>query len=112
MRSAEQVQLRDIWLQICLLIRKGTRVYVHDSVADAFIEAYTREYKGLVKFGPADGKATTQGPLADSIQFETVTKFVEEAKASGAKLNMGGKRVGNEVRRHLWDLEESVLILL
>ena len=39
--------------------------------------------------------ATTQGPLADEIQFNNVMKFIEIGKTEG-KLAFGGKRSGTK----------------
>lgn len=65
-------------------------------MADKFTEAYLQAYKDLVVHGPANETQTTQGPVADAVQFETVMKFIEEAKAGKAELKMGGNRVGDK----------------
>jgi aldehyde dehydrogenase (NAD+) len=78
--------------QICAA---QSRVFVQKSVKDKFVQLYTKAWKDMVTHGdPADSK-TSQGPVADTIQFETVMKFIEEAKQH-ATVAMGGNRVGEK----------------
>ena len=72
--------------QICMA---NSRIYVHDSVADRFVELFKARYASLVPGDPTDPK-TTQGPQADEAQHKTVMSYIEEGKRDGSLLR-GGK---------------------
>ena len=68
------------------------RVYVHESVADKFIEKVTAAMKNT-KFGnPLTEPDIDMGPLVSKQQLELVEAAVKQAVADGAKLILGGKR--------------------
>lgn len=69
------------------------RVYVERPVADAFIEACTKEASRLRVGDPLD-ENTDIGPLSNRQQLKTVVAHVEDAVNKGAKLLIGGKRRG------------------
>lgn len=59
------------------------------------MKLYEKEWTRLVKHGnPLDGE-TTQGPLADEVQFRRVMEFIEVGKREG-KLAFGGERSGSK----------------
>ena len=72
--------------QICTSVE---RIYVVESVAEAFLEALVRRAQALV-MGPGSAEHTQLGPLVDARLRETVHGQVEEAVASGAELLTGG----------------------
>jgi len=78
--------------QICAA---QSRVYVHKSVADDFIARYTKEWQDQVKYGDSTYLQASNGPLADSMQYETVMKFIDEAKKI-SEPKIGGKRAGEK----------------
>ena len=69
------------------------RVYVEESVADAFVERLARVASRL---RVADGKAgfSDLGPLQNPAQLAIVEKHVEEAVKLGAVVKAGGARTG------------------
>lgn len=72
--------------QTCCAVK---RLYVHDSVHDEVVEAlaaYARE----VQLGEGVNEDSRLGPLQNRRQYDIVSGLVEEAKASGAKVVMGG----------------------
>ena len=73
--------------QICTSVE---RIYVHRSVADAFLDALVARAEGLV-VGPGTDPATTMGPLVDRRQREVVHAHVAEAVAQGALARTGGE---------------------
>lgn len=68
------------------------RVYVQESVADAFIEKVTALMKAA-RFGdPLKDESVDYGPMVSKNQLESVEADVKEAVSAGAKVRCGGKR--------------------
>ncbi|MFJ8309133.1 MULTISPECIES: succinic semialdehyde dehydrogenase [unclassified Streptomyces] len=72
--------------QLCISIE---RLYVHESVADAFLERFAARTKAM-RLGRSLAYGADMGSLVGERQLETVTRHVEEAVAKGAKLIAGG----------------------
>ncbi len=66
------------------------RVYVHESVADEYIEGVVRETKRLTVGDPTDWQ-TEIGPMTSIDQADIVEELVADAVKSGAKKVTGGK---------------------
>ncbi len=73
--------------QVCLA---GTRLLVHDTIADSFLDEFRAAASKLVVGDPRDD-ATNVGPLIHPEHFRSVAGFVERALADGAKAEVGGK---------------------
>lgn len=73
--------------QVCLA---GTRLLVHDAVAEDFI-ARMKQVVGRLKVGDPREAATEIGPLIHPRQFDKVTGFVERARGRGAGILWGGR---------------------
>jgi acyl-CoA reductase-like NAD-dependent aldehyde dehydrogenase len=73
--------------QICTSVE---RIYVVESVADAFVDALGRRAREL-RVGPGVDLATQLGPLVDARMREAVHEQVTEAVAAGAELLAGGE---------------------
>ena len=67
------------------------RIYVHESVHDAFVEAFVREVKTYVMGDPLDER-TYIGPLTRSAQVAVLEAQVADALERGATLHVGGHR--------------------
>ena len=67
----------------------ATRIYVHDTVRDAFMERLLHKVDRLVVGDPMD-EVTNLGPLVSFQQRERVHGFVERALAAGAAAECGG----------------------
>jgi succinate-semialdehyde dehydrogenase/glutarate-semialdehyde dehydrogenase len=65
------------------------RIYVHESVADPFIEALVQRAESIVVGNGLD-PGTEMGPLIDAAQREIVHRHVSEAVKAGAELRAGG----------------------
>jgi 5-carboxymethyl-2-hydroxymuconic-semialdehyde dehydrogenase len=76
--------------QVCLA---GTRLLVHQQVAERFTALLRANVRQLVVGDPRD-EATEVGPLIHPRQVERVLGFIERARASGAELLWGGGRHG------------------
>jgi phenylacetaldehyde dehydrogenase len=48
-----------------------------------------------IKVGPGLDPSTEMGPLVSDEQFSRVTGYIEDGRQSGAKIAVGGDRVGN-----------------
>ena len=68
------------------------RIYVHESVHDAFVEAFVAEVKGF-KLGDPMDETTYIGPLTRAPQLAVLAEQVADAQARGATLRTGGHRV-------------------
>ncbi|WP_431950386.1 succinic semialdehyde dehydrogenase [Actinacidiphila sp. bgisy167] len=73
--------------QLCISIE---RLFVHASVADAFLERFTARTRAL-RLGTALAYGAGMGSLAGERQLETVTRHVADAVAKGATVLTGGK---------------------
>ncbi|MFF3401820.1 succinic semialdehyde dehydrogenase [Streptomyces sp. NPDC002659] len=72
--------------QLCISIE---RLYVHESIADAFLERFAARTKAM-RLGNSLAYGADMGSLVGERQMETVTRHVEEAVAKGATLVAGG----------------------
>ena len=72
----------------------GSRLYVHKSVYDRVV-AGVANIAGKIKVGPGLDPSTEMGPLVSDEQFARVTSYIEDGRQSGAKIAVGGDRVGN-----------------
>jgi lactaldehyde dehydrogenase/glycolaldehyde dehydrogenase len=91
------------------------RVYVHENIADTFIEKIVAAMK-KVKFGnPLEDKDLDMGPLTNKQAVESVDSMVKKAVEEGAQVLTGGKRgdakvcscerkarFTNRTRRSIW----------
>jgi succinate-semialdehyde dehydrogenase/glutarate-semialdehyde dehydrogenase len=71
----------------------ANRFHVHESLADEFARRMA-ERMGALKVGRGTDPDTDVGPLIDEAQREKVTELVEDARERGARLLLGGERVG------------------
>src|SRR5260370_25829642 len=69
----------------------ATRIYVQDSIYDAFLQPFLNKVKQIRLANPANNRTTT-GPLISATQRSTVEGFVERALRDGANIVIGGKR--------------------
>jgi phenylacetaldehyde dehydrogenase len=72
----------------------GSRLYAHKSVYDRVV-AGVADIAGKIKVGPGLDPETDMGPLVSDEQFTRVTSFIEDGRGAGAKIAVGGSRVGN-----------------
>lgn len=67
----------------------GSRVLVHESVQDAFMEAFLAE-ASKIRPGDPMAKETRMGALVSEEQFERVSQYVEIGRKEGANVALGG----------------------
>ncbi len=69
----------------------GSRLYLQDGIADAFLERMT-ELAGRIQIGDPLAEETEMGPLCTTGQLETIEREVAHAQNEGGTLLCGGKR--------------------
>jgi succinate-semialdehyde dehydrogenase / glutarate-semialdehyde dehydrogenase len=77
--------------QVCI---SPTRFLVHNSVKAEFIEKFVA-FTAKIKVGDGTTEGTTMGPLANSRRMDAMAKVVADARATGAKIETGGERIGS-----------------
>eukprot|EP00210_Caulerpa_lentillifera_P009162 g8735.t1 len=76
------------------LCTAGSRVFVHSSIYEQFIDIASTIAKNKVVGDPFTEVA--QGPQIDRFHFEKVMKYIQSGKDQGADLICGGSRIGNK----------------
>jgi len=79
--------------QTCISVQ---RIFVHQSVADLFTTKLLLQVARLKAGDPNDG-ATTVGPLINQAAAHRVEEWIHEAVSQGARVLLGGKRMGSVV---------------
>jgi acyl-CoA reductase-like NAD-dependent aldehyde dehydrogenase len=77
--------------QVCVSVQ---RVFVHEDIVEDFSNKIVAIAEKLIVGDPTDEK-TEVGPLIQEREVERIHKWVEEAKAAGAKILTGGNKIGN-----------------
>ncbi|PGH23970.1 hypothetical protein AJ80_02032 [Polytolypa hystricis UAMH7299] len=78
--------------QVCMA---NSRIYVHESIAPAFIEAFREQFAASVKAGDPLSSTTNHGPQADKIQFDQVQAYIKAGKES-ATMVLGNESLGQD----------------
>lgn len=69
----------------------ATRIYVQESVYDAFLASFVEKVK-QIRVGDPSKESTDMGPLISAKQRDNVEGYVERALRAGANILVGGKR--------------------
>ncbi len=83
------------------------RVYVHESIAPAFIERIV-DYTRSLRLGPGIEPTTDIGPMVGASYRAKVEAHVDEARAQGARILAGGRRPPDRPRGYFY--EPTVLV--
>jgi 5-carboxymethyl-2-hydroxymuconic-semialdehyde dehydrogenase len=75
--------------QVCLA---GTRLLVHESIAQEFAERLAEKVREIRQGDPRD-EATDLGPQIHPVHLQRIEGFIERAQADGAQVAFGGERV-------------------
>lgn len=70
----------------------GTRLLVHEDIYDALLQRMT-EVSGQIVIGNPMEPGTSIGPMSSEMHFNKVISYVESARAEGARVVCGGRRV-------------------
>ena len=95
--------------QICAA---GSRIYVHDSIYERFLEEFKVRTAKAVHGDPLLA-TTSKGPLASAGQHRKVMGYVSKAKEAGSRLLCGGKDLdGNFISNTAFaDVKEDDVIM-
>jgi len=78
--------------QVCI---SPTRFFVHEKVYDDFVGKFIDIAK-KTKVGDGMAADSRMGPLANPRRVNAIEAFVTDAQEKGAKVEAGGKRIGNQ----------------
>jgi acyl-CoA reductase-like NAD-dependent aldehyde dehydrogenase len=90
------------------------RIYVHESIHDAFVAAFVAEVKGYKMGDPMD-ESTYIGAITRKPQLAVLKDQVKDAKKKGAKLLLGGSAVrgtGNWFQPTVFDDADHSMALM
>jgi aldehyde dehydrogenase (NAD+) len=73
----------------------GSRLFVEDKIHDEFVDRLVKKAKGT-KVGDPFDMETEQGPQVSQEQCDRIMGYVEVGKKEGARLLVGGNRVGGK----------------
>lgn len=78
--------------QVCAA---GSRLFVHEKVADAVLEGVVNMAKGM-KVGQTLDASTMIGPLVSAVQLDRVSGYIQSGRDEGASVLTGGDRLTGE----------------
>lgn len=78
--------------QVCV---SPTRFMIQEKVYQPFLETFVGKVRD-VKVGDGLAEGTKMGPLVNERRVQAVDALIAEAVSQGAKLETGGKRIGNK----------------
>ncbi len=73
----------------------GSRLFVEDKIHDQFVEKLVNKAR-TQKVGDPFDLQTTQGPQVSQEQCDRVMGFIQAGKSEGAKMLIGGNRIGTK----------------
>jgi aldehyde dehydrogenase (NAD+) len=85
------------WAHIGIMSNQGqictatSRILVHSSVYDTFVEQFKEQVKKTSKVGNPFDDTTFQGPQVTKAQYDRVLSYIESGKTEGATLATGGE---------------------
>ena len=74
----------------------SSRIYVHEAVAENFIESMKVTMTLMGESADPLAEGTRRGPQADKVHFERVLSYLALAQQSGIQAPLGGGREGSE----------------
>lgn len=74
--------------QVCCA---GSRLFVEESIHDAFVEKVAEKARARRLGNPLDPQ-TEQGPQIDQAQFDKILRYIDQGKSEGAVCLTGGQR--------------------
>jgi succinate-semialdehyde dehydrogenase/glutarate-semialdehyde dehydrogenase len=78
--------------QVCVA---PTRFLIQERVFAPFVDKLVKKAKAI-KVGDGLAEGTTMGPLANDRRLQAMDGFIADAVQSGAKIETGGRRIGNK----------------
>jgi len=84
----------------------GSRLYLHDKIADRFLDTMVKQAQGI-RIGDPLEEETQMGPLATIAQLDHIENQIARAQDEGGQLLTGGKRPTNPNRG--WYYEPTIV---
>ena len=78
----------------------GSRILVHEDVADDFVERVI-ELSGKVRVGDPLDPSVKVGAIIDDRQQQKILEYIESGKEQGAELKLGGSAIESEIGRFI-----------
>ncbi len=86
----------------------GSRIIIHESVKDQFLERFVGLAKSIKLGDPLDTD-TEMGPLTSKVHHERVLSFIEVAKQQGSEIISGGRTPEGESLSKGYFVEPTIL---
>jgi betaine-aldehyde dehydrogenase len=86
----------------------GSRLVLHERIADAFLERFLKLARSIRIGNPLDS-ATELGPLTSAQHRDRVLSYVEVAREQGAEILLGGKPPADPALAHGYYVEPTVV---
>src|SRR5207249_3328029 len=86
----------------------GSRLVLHESIADEFIDQFLK-LAGSIKIGNPLDPATELGPLTSAQHRDRVLSYVEVARGQGAEILLGGKPPADPTLANGYYVEPTVV---
>ena len=92
--------------QVC---SSGSRILVHESIYDKFVEKYIARAKEI-RTGPGLEESSEMGAIVSEKHLQTILKYIEIGIEEGATLALGGRRLTTEACKSGFFIEPTVFI--
>jgi acyl-CoA reductase-like NAD-dependent aldehyde dehydrogenase len=93
LEAATTAAMSGVWGASGQVCTCGTRVLVQEAVHDEVVETIVERSRGL-RVGSGFDPRSDMGPLVSAEQLERVRRYVRIGEAEGARLALGGARLG------------------
>jgi betaine-aldehyde dehydrogenase len=87
-----------------------SRLFVHDSIHDRFVDALIRQLPALFRPGIATDMRTTMGALVNRTQYERTLHYIDKAHEQHATLAIGGKHPADPALANGFFVEPTVFV--
>jgi phenylacetaldehyde dehydrogenase len=94
LETAAATSMAAVWGASGQVCTCGTRVLVHESIHDKFVDMVIDGTRNL-KLGPGLDPASEMGPVVSAEQLERISRYVGIGRDEGAELAIGGNRKGD-----------------
>ncbi len=86
----------------------GSRLLLHEKIADEFLEKFLKLAKSIKVGNPLD-PSIEMGPLTSEGHRERVLNYIQVAKDGGSEILMGGKKLSNPELKDGYYIEPTVV---
>jgi acyl-CoA reductase-like NAD-dependent aldehyde dehydrogenase len=94
LETASATSMAAVWGASGQVCTCGTRVLVHESIHDKFVDMVIDGTRSL-KVGPGLDPSSEMGPVVSAEQLERISRYVAIGRDEGAEVVLGGNRVGD-----------------